>query len=179
MDAKFGLLKASPDPVTIEKVESSCGCTTATLPKMTFVPGERGELCARFSTPGRRGLQTKTVSVRIHGQADPAVLTLVVTIPELVRMSHQLLVWEKGAERESKTILCDATSDMPVRIVKVASSVTSIKASLKTVSEGRQYAITVTPENTDAASFAVLTIDAEFKDQKKSLRIYAQVKRSP
>lgn len=47
----------------IEKVRSSCGCTTALISAKTVLPGESGEIKATFSTRGRRGRQRKTITV--------------------------------------------------------------------------------------------------------------------
>lgn len=179
VEATFGFVNAGREPVVIEKIESSCGCTTGTLPKMAFEPGERSELTGRFDTAGRRGVQTKTVSVFIKGAKEPVVLTLVVTIPELVKLSPEVLFWNKGEVAKPKTIVCDAMPGLPVRILKVTSSEPRLQARLETVTEGGKYTITVTPDTTLTASFALLTIEFEFKDQKKSIRSYAQVRQSP
>jgi hypothetical protein len=179
VEAAFGFVNAGSEPVVIEKIESSCGCTTAVLPKMAFEPGERSELAARFDTAGRRGVQTKTVTVYIKGAKEPVVLTLVVTIPDLVKLSPEVLFWTKGEVAKAKTIVCDVMPGLPVRILKVTSSDPRLPAKLDTIREGGKYTITVTPDTTLTASFALLTIEFEFKDQKKSIRSYAQVRQSP
>jgi Protein of unknown function (DUF1573) len=176
VDATFGFVNAGTEPVIVEKLEPSCGCTTATLPKMTIDPGERSQLVTRFDITGRRGLQTKTVTVHIKGEKEPVVLSLIVTIPDLVKISPALVIWEKGEAVLSKNISLQAMEGQVVKIVNVLSSEGSIKARLETVQEGRQYTISVTPGNTAAASFSVLTIEAEFQGQKKNLRAYAQVR---
>jgi hypothetical protein len=178
VEATFGFVNAGSDRVVIEKIESSCGCTTGVLPKMTFEPGERSALVGRFDTAGRRGVQTKTVTVSIKGAKAPVVLTLVVTIPDLVKLSPEVLFWTKGEPAKPKTIVCDAMPGLPVRILKVTSTEPRIQAKLETITEGGKYAITVTPDTTATASFALLTIEFEFKDQKKSIRSYAQVRQS-
>jgi len=75
------------------------------------------ELVGRFDTTGRRGVQTKTVTVSIKGAKAPVVLTLVVTIPDLVKLSPEVLFWTKGEAAKSKTIVCDVMPGLPVRIL--------------------------------------------------------------
>ncbi len=179
VEAEFGFVNAGREPVVIESIESSCGCATGTLPKMTFDPGERSKLMGRFDTSGRRGVQTKTVTVHIKGAKEPSVLTLVVAIPDLVKISPEILFWNKGEEAKAKTIVCDAMPGLAVRVVKVTSSEPRIQATIGTLGEGKKYTITVTPDSTATPSFAVLTIDMEFGGRKKTIRSYAQVRQPP
>ena len=94
VDAKFGFVNAGDSAVTIESVQSSCGCTIPTLAKKTYAPGDRGEILARFTIGDRRGIPSKTVRVAIQGEQEPVVLTLVVNIPEPARITSAMLVWE-------------------------------------------------------------------------------------
>ena len=41
------------------------------LAKMTFAPGERGEILARFNVGVRCGLVVKTIRVSIAGEPEP------------------------------------------------------------------------------------------------------------
>lgn len=176
VDATFTFVNDGKEPVTIEKVVPSCGCTTASLPKMTIDPGERSQLVTRFDITGRRGLQTKTVTVHIKGEKTPVVLSLVVTIPDLVKMNPMLVTWEKGEDGKPKTISLLAMEGQRVNIESVSSSDTRFTARLETIRENAEYAIVVTPDTTATPCFSVLTIGVEFKGQKPSLRAYAQVK---
>lgn len=175
-DAAFGFINAGKDPVTIEKLESSCDCTTASLPKTTIDPGERSEIVTRFNIGDRRGLQTKTVTVRVKGEAQPIVLSLVVTIPELIRILPPMVIWEKGEAAKTKTISLKAFEGKPVKIASVISSEPNVKVKLETIRVNQEYAIVVTPNSTAKPGFSVLTIFAELNDQKTSLCAYAKVK---
>ncbi len=87
-EAKFGFVNAGKSGVTIEAVKSSCGCTVPTLAKMTYAPGERGELTARFNIGDRRGAQSAMIRVSVKGQREPTMLTLNVAIPEVARLTR-------------------------------------------------------------------------------------------
>lgn len=178
-DAKFGFVNAGKESVTIESLKASCGCTAPSLPKMTFAPGERSEVVARFDLTGRRGLQTKTVNIQILGQKEPVVLTLAVSIPDLVKMTPPLVAWEQGESGKPKTISLQAVEGMPAKVISVVSSEARMTTSLATIREGKEYSITVTPDTTLTPSFAALTIQVEVKDQKRSVIAYAQVKGTP
>jgi hypothetical protein len=176
VDATFGFVNSGSEPVIIEKLAPSCGCTTATVPKMTIEPGERSELVTRFDITGRRGLQTKTVTVMIKGQKEPDIVTLVVSIPDLMKILPQLVIWEKGEAGRPKTISLHAENGVPVKVLNVLSSESRLKARLEPIKEGEQYAIVVTPDSTASACFSVLSINVELKGEQRVLRAFAQVK---
>ncbi len=178
-EAKFGFVNAGKESVTIESLKASCGCTTPSLPKMTFAPGERSEVVARFDLTGRRGLQTKTVNVQIQGQKEPVVLTLAVSIPDMLKINPPLVVWEQGESGKPKTVSLQAMESMPSKVISVVSSESRMTTSLTTIQEGKDYSITVTPDTTLTPSFAALTIQVEVKGQKRSVIAYAQVKGTP
>jgi hypothetical protein len=48
--------------LTIDRVQTSCGCTVVSLDKLTYLPGEEGELPVQFNTKGYSGLTRKTVT---------------------------------------------------------------------------------------------------------------------
>jgi hypothetical protein len=179
VDAIFGFVNAGTQPVTIEKLTPSCGCTTASLAKMTIDPGERSQIVARFDITGRRGVQTKTVTVHIKDEKEPVILTLTVTISDLLKIDPPLVAWEQGEAGKPKTVSLRAFEALPVKVVNVVSSETRFTAKLETVRENGEYVIVVTPDTTATPGFAVLSFDVEARDQKKSLRAYAQVKGTP
>lgn len=65
----FTFSNTGKSDLLIERVKSSCGCTTALISDKTVPPGEKGEIKATFSTRGRRGKQRKTITVTSN---DPA-----------------------------------------------------------------------------------------------------------
>jgi len=62
--ATFPFTNAGSEPVTITSLRTSCDCTTASLAKHTYAPGEGGSITATFTVGGRTGPQTKTILVR-------------------------------------------------------------------------------------------------------------------
>ena len=176
VEAKFPFVNEGQTTVTIEAVKSSCGCTTAALDKMVYAPGEKGELRARFDIGQRRGLQSKTISVKIQNEPTATILTLAVAIAEPMKLKPALVVWEKGEANKAKSMTLAALPGQPIRAVKVTSTDPRMRATVETIKEGESYAISVAPESTDAAGFATLTIDAELAGATQTLRAYAQIK---
>src|SRR5690242_12814806 len=55
--AKYRFTNSGTGPVTIDAVRTSCGCTTASLAKKEYQPGESGEIEAHLQLSGRVGHQ--------------------------------------------------------------------------------------------------------------------------
>lgn len=176
VEAKFGFVNEGKTAVTIESLKPSCGCTTTTLDKKTYAPGEKGEVGARFDIGQRVGVQSKTVAVKIEGEPNPTVLTLVVTIPDLVKIEPSLVIWEMGEANKPKEIALRALPGQPIRILKVTSSDPGIRTKVDTGRDGKDYVISVTPDSTETASFAILNIESSVGSEVKTFPAYAQVK---
>ncbi len=80
--AAFAFTNTGEDPVTIASVTTSCGCTTASLEKQTYAPGETGRIEATFTFGDRVGKQVKRITVKTDDPQQPQqVLLLEVDIP--------------------------------------------------------------------------------------------------
>ena len=176
IEARFAFVNEGTTTVTIESLKSSCGCATAALDKKVYAPGEKGEVRARFDIGQRRGLQTKTIAVKIQNEPTATILTLAVAIAEPMKLQPALVIWEKGEANQAKTMTLAALPVQPIRAVKVASSDPRMRATVETIKDGESYAIRIAPESTEAAGFATLTIDAELAGATQTLRAYAQIK---
>jgi hypothetical protein len=62
--ATFPFTNEGKEPVTITSLRTSCDCTTASLAKHTYAPGQGGSIMATFTVGGRTGPQTKTILVQ-------------------------------------------------------------------------------------------------------------------
>ena len=162
--------------VTIEGLKPSCGCTTAALEKKTYAPGETGVVIARFDIGQRVGVHSKTVAVKIEGKQTPAVLTLVVTIPELLKIEPNLVIWEKGEANKPKEIAIRSLPGQSIRALKVTSTDPRMRTKVEMVKDGQDYLISVTPESTEAPVFAILNIESNVANEIKTFRAYAQIK---
>jgi len=89
--------------VTILDMRPSCGCTTATLEKNTYRPGESGQIRIALTLKGLSGSQQKTIEVLTDDSPDkPTVLTVHTTLPEFIVLSPRLLIWTVGEADKPK-----------------------------------------------------------------------------
>jgi hypothetical protein len=59
-------------PLVIERVQTSCGCTGATVgDKKEYQKNENGEIKVNFSTQGREGHQEKTITIYSNDPENP------------------------------------------------------------------------------------------------------------
>lgn len=178
VEAKFTFKNTGATPVTIDKVRTSCGCTTADLPKKTYAPGEQGELTVKFSFGGRNGAQRKLIRVFSNDRGDePAVLDLRVYITEPVNVSSSLVLWRVGSPSDAKTVQLTMDPQHPVKVKSVSSTNPRLAASLQTVKAGEQYVVSVKPADTTAREAAEIKVETDFPpDAPRTYTIYARVK---
>lgn len=60
---EFKFKNTGKEPITIQKVQASCGCTTPSYSKDPVLPGKEGAIKASYNTNGRPGPFTKTITV--------------------------------------------------------------------------------------------------------------------
>ncbi len=186
VSAKFAFKNSGPDTVTIKRVKTSCGCTTARLAKNTFAPGESGEIEVKFTFGGRRGPQRKIIAVTSDRprvvSASPEeqrewTLDLRVYIHEPLTLTPALVWWKVGDAPEAKLVKLTTADGQKVGVKGVTSSNPKLSAKLATVAEGREYVLSVQPTDTFAKEAAELTVTTDFPpDAPRSYRIYARIK---
>ncbi len=118
-EAVFRFTNTGTEPVQIDEVSSSCGCTAAKPSKEIYQPGEGGEITAVFSHGFRIGQQHKTVTVvTTEGTAKKSYnLELEVSIPELVRSGEpRLLSWKLNEPAEPKAVQVIVDPKFPIEV---------------------------------------------------------------
>ncbi|APG27153.1 hypothetical protein A7E78_04460 [Syntrophotalea acetylenivorans] len=133
----FSFSNKGDEPLLIEKVKSSCGCTAALLSAKTLAPGESGELQANFDSTRFRGAVTKTISLYSN---DPAQSVMQLHVKGIVREVLSVVPAQinLGAVTTGKTAVSQATlknqSDGDLRLENVQTSSPDLVVKL---SEGR------------------------------------------
>ena len=193
-DRKFADLRASPEdgqvevrfpfvnsggyPVTVQKLKSSCGCTTASLAKASYAPGEHGEVVARFEIGNRTGYNEKNVTVTTNDPAAPeTVLGFRVYVWKTVLMTPAVLFWKPGEEKTAQTVRIKIVRDEPLNLVRAECSSPAWQAKLQTIKPGREYRVDVTllDSKPDAAGVVTVVSDSP-KEDPQIFRIRLRVK---
>ena len=177
LEARFPFTNGGATSVDIRQVQTSCGCTTVALAQRHFEPGQAGEIVAHYAIGNQVGLQKKMILVSITGSPGFTALTLVVHIPELVRVRPNFVTWNHDEPNAEKIITIESADPeaLPLTNLTVLSSNNAFTADLEPLLEGNRYEISVTPKTTAKQLFATLTIRCHVGAEEKTFLAYASV----
>ncbi len=72
----FVFKNTGTEPLIISSAKGSCGCTVPNYPKDFIAPGQKGEISVEFSSAGKSGAQTKTVTIIANTDPNPTRITI-------------------------------------------------------------------------------------------------------
>ncbi len=179
--------KGSTDAV-IKEAKTTCSCISVEINnggKLKYAPGEKGVLRATFKMENFSGQVDKNVLVSMMGdkEAEPSFnLVVTVFIPVLVSMEPKTLEWNLRDPLEPKTIKIKMNHTEPIKITRVSMTNSSFQTELKTITEGAEYDLVVTPVSNDGISpgLGVLHIETDCKVEKQKRQMaFAVVRNAP
>ncbi|MCI0526789.1 MAG: DUF1573 domain-containing protein [Nitrospira sp.] len=179
MVAEFGFKNTGKQSITVLSTKADCSsCTTVDLVKKKFLPGEDGVIKATFVFGDRVGLQKKHITIETDDPKNPVtVLTINVTIPEILKITPAVLYWQAGKDRSAKTINLKVGQEVPLKIVGVDSTHEVFLPQLEAIKEGKEYQLTVEPGDAAEPAQATFFIQTDFpKDHPKTFKAYAFIK---
>ncbi len=164
-------------PVTITKVTTSCGCTSADLTKKTYAPGEAGTLPVKFIFGDRRGAQAKSISV-VSDDGKTAQLSFKCTIlDDPVSLAPAFVFWRVGEAAEAKKVELGVAGNSQIKITAVSSTNPRIAATLSTVKVGERYAVSIQPADTKQAESAEVFVQSDYPPEgPKAYTIQVRIK---
>jgi hypothetical protein len=130
----------------IKKVEASCGCTTTQLGGSKIPPGGSTPLAAKFNPKGRRGVQTKAITITSNDPKQPTLnLKLSATVTAEVEVQPQrvdfLDLKEDQAAERSFTVT--AKEGVKFKVTGLEASGGFFSATQSVVKDGSSYQVTV------------------------------------
>lgn len=163
--AAFHFKNTGTQKIAIVDVRTSCGCTTATLDKRVYEPGEEGDIQAVFNLVGRSGAQENVIQVLSDDSPDqPMNLVLAVTIPDAFVIEPRLLIWKKSdaaGEAPEQFATLSAAGQLKLSVRAVKSDNPDFEAKLVTEEEGRRFKIVVKPKLPGKEGRATVRIQLE------------------
>lgn len=116
--------------LTIEKVNTSCGCTAADLEVKDYLPGESGEVQITYDPTGRKGKQRKIITI-ISNDRDNRLTQVVLTvdIKPIIDVDKAIItagnvIYGQGAEVRA-VFSCDWKHFKPKSVEIVGASVSA------------------------------------------------------
>jgi len=156
---EFAFKNTGTKTVTITKLKTDCGCTTASLAKKTYVPGESGRIVTIFDFGSRIGPYRKSVVVETDEPGSkPILLAMAGHIPEILDPQPYRVVWKVGEAPEVKTVRLP--SDYGANPVEVYSTNKNFDVELK--EEGGTPVLEVRPQDTRQQVRAFIQVRTDF-----------------
>jgi hypothetical protein len=178
LEARFHFINSGTRPVQIQRVETSCGCTTAKLDEPHIAPGKAGDIVVSYARGAHTGLQTNLIAVQTDA-GPPTLLTLLVRIPEVVRLDPEFVSWTHDEPKTPKTIQLKLLVPGKITALEVQSSDPDVGAQVRATGDGRQYRLVISPPDVHTFLRAVLTITCELDGkERKTFTSYATVQPS-
>jgi hypothetical protein len=144
--------------LTISPVRPTCGCTTTTLEKTTYQPGESGEIIADFSISDRGGMQDKLIEV-YHDQAPPQVLHLRADLPEGPTITPNFVSWLRFEDRLVRLVSISFPPGTATAAMVTAAIPSNPLVSAELVAgKPGQWTLRVTPSSTSVAGNAMIVL---------------------
>jgi len=152
----------------ISRYDSACSCISARVAepqgKMAYKPGEKGRIEVTFELGSFSGQQEKTLL--LWTTDDPAekpssILTSAITIPVLFEISPKTLFWDQNGQGEAKTITLKVHNDQPIHILKHSGTNKDFPYELKTIRDGWEYKLIVTPTQITSAGMGMIKITTD------------------
>ncbi|HRP89840.1 MAG TPA: DUF1573 domain-containing protein [Edaphocola sp.] len=72
----FEFSNVGKQPILIQEVSASCGCTTADWPKTPVLPGKSGKITVKYATSGRVGPIDRSVYIKSNASRMPLELKI-------------------------------------------------------------------------------------------------------
>lgn len=180
----FNFTNKSDKPVTIAKSDPGCSCLKIQISggKLKYAPGESGVVRGTFEMGNFAGTVDKVVALWIDDDpADhPSVkLTVRVHIPVLVGVEPKTVKWDLGAKPDPQTIQVRMAEGKLIRVTGVKSSSEAFTCELKTVEEGKNYEVVVTPRVINTPGMGVIRIETDCEISKHKVQQAFAVVRKP
>lgn len=104
----FEFTNTSAEPMLIEFISVSCGCTTPEYSKEPVLPGKQGKIVVTYDPAGRPGAFNNTVVVTSGGRRDQTRLTIqgeVLPRPKTIEDEYPVLLSDNGLRAKSNNLI--------------------------------------------------------------------------
>lgn len=166
LEMDFPFKNEGKKTVKIRHYDAPCSCLSAKVKggKLEYAPGEEGVIRGFFDMGNFSGTINKSIAIWMEGDPEgkpSIVLTVKVHIPELVLIEPKTLKWTIGEEVAAKTMKITMDYEKPIKILGINGSNERFKHDLKTLREGKEYELSITPDETKTPGIGVLRIETD------------------
>lgn len=192
----FIISNSGGDILIIKDVKASCGCTAAKPDRNELKPGESTNILVSFNSKGRKGPQSKTVTVTTNDPEKPSTtLTFKcnVIVTETVSNNAGAKIFfnetqhdfgkvkEGGKVEYTFTFENKGTESLQIKDVKTSCGCTAAVVSESTLKPGQTGSIKVefdTKNRSGRNSKTITVVSNDLKEPNKLLTIYADIQKN-
>jgi len=165
--------------VTIQSYDAKCVCLAARVEplnpdrsvKLNWKVGESGKMMTKFDVTKFLGTVDKAIELNVVGGEEPIILTVRVHVPELISLTPTNLRWDLGGPAHPQTMKIEVKHQNPIKVTNHRGNNPKFDYQFKTIKEGWEYEVVVTPRDTSASALGMLsfTTDCEFPRFKRAM----------
>ena len=154
--AEFPFEVKGAEGAQILSYDAPCSCLTAKVfplksdrsTKLKWSEGEAGKIIGRFEMGNFKGTVDKAILINIKGQEEKVQLVVRVHIPVLFQIEPSTHKWELNGPASPKVFKIKVNHAEPIHILKHMGQMEDFPYELKTIKDGWEYEVTVTPKST-------------------------------
>jgi hypothetical protein len=183
VSSDFEFTNNSGKAVSIRRYDSTCSCMSVTVKegKLRYATGESGVIRANFDMGNFSGDVDKSIAVYLDGDPDDkpsVILTTRVHIPVLVATEPKTVKWDIGGKPEAKSVKVTMNHDKPIKVTRVTVSNEAFRHELKTITEGKEYELLLTPDDVSAPALCIVRIETDCEVAKhKSQQVFGVIRK--
>lgn len=149
-------------PLIIQRVATSCGCTTPEWPKEPIAPGKGGKITVGYNPAGRPGPFAKTVTIYSNAETPTVILQIKGEVIPHVKTIDEIYVTPIGDELKFEKIhfalgriFLGSTYNDTIRFINKSSTPVTVKAN----TQGMNFMqVKVVPEVVKPNQFGVIVL---------------------
>jgi hypothetical protein len=156
-------------PLKALSAQTSCSCLKATVPQTVLQPGETGLVRCSFHMPNAVGPVQKALILKTDAKENATEVVMVrLDVPGLLHCAPERLAWVSGGPADEKTVKITVAEGNSLRLTGLDCSRDVFTWSLKTLSDGHEYELTVKPKDTSrpVAGMFLIATDSPVPRQK-------------
>ena len=179
--AEFPFTVGPAGSVVIGATKPDCSCTSGTLQKSVYEPGEKGVIRLEFRTTNYEGPQEKRLLVEASDQPEPHVLTLLTELPKIADVQPRSVYWDNAGPLSEKLITFESGPAQPaIASFRAASDNPKVSVVVKEVIPGRKFELRLTPADTSQVLVAKIGIQAAYENKvERTFYCFGMVKPKP
>lgn len=181
----FEFVNAGEDPLVIDRVRSSCGCTAALVSEKNLAPGATGHIQTNFDSARFRGTVSKRIYLYSNDPVKPLVqLVIKGEVLELVAVQPEQVNF--GTVAGDQTLVAQVVlrnqGEKPLTLGAPSTTATELQAEmpLTTLASGEEVAIELMlspkPGTTRFSGYVLVPVDGVPKNQLR-IPVYAAIRK--